>query len=127
MEEELYKQNILDHYKTPRNFRELPLCDTKERVQNINCGDDITLYIKFDKNKKVEEIAFGGVGCAISSAAASMLTEQAKGKTVDELKSISADDIYDMLGVRPNPARENCALLAHRALQKILEKYEVRN
>lgn len=123
MQSELYKQNILDHYKNPRNYGELSLCDTKERVQNINCGDDLTLYIKFDKDKKVEEISFEGVGCAISKAGASMLTEHTKGKTVGELGRISPNDVYAMLGVNINPGRVNCALLAHKALQQILEKY----
>jgi len=69
----------------------------------------------FDK-----EISFDGVGCAISMALASMLTEFAKGKTREELKDITEKDIYDMLGVHPNPGRENCALLAYRALEKII-------
>ena len=123
MEDELYRQNILDHNRNPRNYGKLSVCDIRESGKNANCGDDVTLYIKFGNNDIVSEISFDGYGCAISKAGASMLTEYAKGKSIDELRSTTEDDIYKMFGVQINPGRKNCALLAYKTLQKILKKY----
>lgn len=116
MDEELYKQNILDHYKHPHGKGVLADFDIKERGRNPSCGDDLTLYIKFDTNHAVKDAAFEGEGCAISTAAASLLIDAIKGKTVKELALISPGDVYNMLGIPISPGRVNCALLAYKAL-----------
>jgi len=117
--EDIYKQNIIDHYKNPHNKGVLPDFDVKHRGQNVNCGDDITVYIKL-KDGKVEQVSFDGDGCAISTAASSMLTEEMKGKSIDELKMISPGDVYNMLGIKISPSRVNCALLSYKALNEII-------
>jgi len=117
--EEIYKQNIIDQYKNPHNKGVLSDFDAKMNVKNVNCGDDVTVYIKL-KDNKVENVSFDGFGCAISTAASSMLTEKMKDKTVDELKMITPGDVYDMLGIKISPSRVNCALLSYKALNEII-------
>jgi len=124
MNEELYQQNILDHYKNPRNKGVLEDLDLESKGSNPTCGDKIVLYIKLNEKYVVEKATFDGDGCAISVAAASMLTEYIEGKTIQDLKLITPGDIYGMLGVQIGPARVNCALLAYKALSDSLEKYE---
>jgi len=120
--DDLYQANILDHYRKPRNKQVLANFDIRHTGKNPSCGDDIILYIKFDSDGKVLRASFDGEGCAISQASASMLTEKMRGMTKEELKKISKDDIYNMLGVKVNVGREKCALLALNALQDGLEQ-----
>ncbi|MEK7662062.1 MAG: Fe-S cluster assembly sulfur transfer protein SufU [Patescibacteria group bacterium] len=117
--EELYKQNIIDHYKNPRNKREIKDNAFHGSGINASCGDKIDFYVKIAKDA-VQDASFTGEGCAISQAAASMLTEKAIGKSLAELRSLSPGDIYTMLGVKISPGRANCALLAYQALSKAL-------
>ena len=118
---DLYKQNIIDHYKYPRNKKVLDLYDVKVEEYNTLCGDKVAFYILLDKKKtKIKDISFTGEGCAISQATASMLTEILKGAKLSELKKLDFDFIKRLLGVEINPARSKCALLAVTALQKLL-------
>jgi nitrogen fixation NifU-like protein len=119
-EEELYKQNILEHYKAPHNKRIILDATLEGKGKNANCGDLITFYLKIDGDV-VTDAAFVGVGCAISQAAASMLTDKVEGLTVNGLRSMSPGDIYNMLGVRISPSRANCALLGYEAMNKALK------
>jgi len=121
MDEELYKHNILDHYKHPRNYGALLGAQLCESGRNPSCGDDLTLYATVDTDQKVTEAAFEGAGCAISVAAASMLTDRMKGKTISELKLLTPGDVYDMLGIAISAGRVNCALLAYGALERMLK------
>ena len=121
MDEELYKQNILDHNKSPRNKGKLEVCDYTEKSHNTTCGDDLVLEVTLDVDK-VKEVMWEGNGCAISTASASMLTEYMKGKTLDELRLMTPGYIYDMLGIPISPARSRCALLAYDALENMLKK-----
>ncbi len=114
--DELYKQNIIEHYKKPLNKGVLSDFDIKIQAKNVNCGDDVVVYIKLGKDEKIEKTSFNGYGCAISTAASSMLTEKIKGLTIDELKMISPGDIYNMLGIKISPNRVNCALLSYKAI-----------
>ena len=123
MDEELYKQNILDHNKSPRNKGGLVDCDYSEKSHNTTCGDDLVLSIKL-KNNVVDEVMWEGNGCAISTAAASMLTEYMKGKTLDDLRLMTPGYIYDMLGIPISPARSRCALLSYDALENMLKKID---
>jgi nitrogen fixation NifU-like protein len=114
--DELYKQNIIEHYKNPANKGILSDFDIKLQAKNVNCGDDVVIYIKLGENKEIEDISFDGYGCAISTASSSMLLEKIKGKTIEELKTISPGDIYNMLGIKISPNRVNCALLSYKAI-----------
>jgi len=118
--EELYKENILEHYKHPQNKGALDPCDFTEKGVNPSCGDVLTLCVVV-KDGKIENISFDGEGCAISIAGASMLTEFAKEKTVKKLQKMEESAMFDMLGVSISPGREKCALLAYGALQKIVK------
>lgn len=121
---ELYAENILDHYRNPRNFGLLKGANLKARDVNITCGDKITMQLKTDAKGKISDIKFSGSGCAISQASASMLTEMVKGLSVEKARKVSNDDIYKMLAVPISQGRVKCALLSLVTLKKALEKYK---
>ena len=123
-EEEIYKENILDHYKNPRNFGELEKAEIKESELNPVCGDMIKLFVKLDERKKVKDVKFKGNGCAISVAATSMLTEELKGKSLEEVKKISKEDIFNMLGIKLGVVRMKCGLLCLNTLNKGIKNME---
>jgi len=114
----LYSEIILDYYKNPRNKEILKNPDTQATEHNPSCGDSISIYLKLDKNNKVEKATFTGEGCAISQAATSMLTEELIGKTPKQIQSITPEDIYEILGVQIGPGRIKCALLGLQTAQK---------
>jgi len=120
-DKDIYKENILEHYKYPQNKREIKECTIKHREFNPLCGDDITLFLNID-NEKIKDAAFLGHGCAISQASISMLTEKVKGMKVEEARNIKRDDILTMLGIPLGVVRMKCALLSLKALTKGLEK-----
>lgn len=115
--DDFYREFILDHYKNPHNFGELP--DATHRYHDTNplCGDEITMYLKIGADERVEDVRFSGKGCAISQASASILTDEVKGKTLDELKAIDRDHVIENLGITLSPARIKCALLSLKALK----------
>jgi nitrogen fixation NifU-like protein len=114
--DDLYRQNILDHYQAPRNFGTLENPDISAEDSNPLCGDQIRIDLRI-KDGVVEDVKFSGKGCAISRAAASMLTEEIRGKSLDEVKRIGKDEILDMLGIELGPVRLKCALLALKTLK----------
>jgi len=115
--DDLYRENILDHYQNPRNYGTLDHPDISYQDDNPLCGDVIRIDIKLDDQKRVSQVAFSGEGCAISQASASMLTEEIMGKTLDEVKQMSKDDVLDMLGIQVGPVRIKCALLSLKVLK----------
>ncbi len=120
---DLYRENILDHYRNPRNFGRLEKPDASYEAENSSCGDRVGIEIKKMRENgkpKIEEIGFWGEGCAISQASASMLTEKIKGKNLDEITRLTKDDVVKMLGVELSPIRLKCALLPFEVLQKLL-------
>ena len=123
--EELYREELMDHYQNPRNYGELPGAEVKYHDYNPVCGDDVTMQAKLD-NGKIKEARFTGRGCAISQAAASMLTENAEGKNPKQLLQMKNEEMLELLKINPGPVRIKCALLALRALQKGLIEYEAR-
>jgi nitrogen fixation protein NifU and related proteins len=136
--EELYKEVILDHYRTPRNKGRLDPHDVALERNNPLCGDEIELFVKFDGDK-VEGIAFEGKGCSISQASASMMTEKVKGlgakeatELTESIKRMMAGeeegdpktlgDLVSLKGVVKYPVRIKCALLGWNTLQEALEE-----
>jgi len=119
MQDQLYQDIILEHWKDPQNFGTLKDFDRDVSVQNRYCGDNIRLMLKFDKNK-ISAISFSGEGCAISIASASIFTEYLKGKSVTSLKKINQEQVLNLLEIELTPARTKCALLIFQALQKAL-------
>ena len=122
----MYQENILDHYKNPRNFGKIENASVHHQEKNPLCGDEMELYLIIDKNKKVVDIKFHGRGCAISQASASLLTEHIKGKSLHEIEKLKKDDILEMLGIPISPVRLKCALLSLDTLKNsalIFEKY----
>ncbi|OGC81576.1 MAG: SUF system NifU family Fe-S cluster assembly protein [Candidatus Abawacabacteria bacterium RBG_16_42_10] len=116
---EIYKENILDHYREPHHFGEMSNADLKHREFNPLCGDEITIYLKIEKNK-VSDISFSGHGCAISQAAMSMLTDMVKGKSIHTIEQLQKEDILKMLGIPVGIVRMKCALLGLKTLHKCL-------
>jgi len=115
--EDLYRENILDHYQNPRHYGTLEDPDISYEDDNPLCGDVIRLDIKLDDEDRISQVAFSGEGCAISQASASMLTEEILGKTLEEVKQISKDDILELLGIQLGPVRLKCALLSLKVLK----------
>lgn len=117
----IYRENILDHYQHPRNRGPLPGADATVEESNPVCGDRLKLMYKLDGDR-VSQIKFKGEGCAISLAAASMLTELAQGKTFAELERIRDEDMLKEIGVPLSPTRVGCGLLALSGLRKLLRQ-----
>lgn len=119
MQHSIYREEILEHYKDPQNFGKLKRFDASSKQLNPFCGDEITMYVALDKNK-VTDIRFEGRGCAISIAAASILTEYAKGKLINELTKFLDEDMLALLNVEVSETRKKCALLALYTLKDCL-------
>lgn len=115
---DMYRQQILDHYRNPRNYGELPDPTFSHVGENPSCGDTIQVDVVLeDDGETIERVAFSGDGCAISQASASMLTQRLPGTTLDELQELDRDDVVDMLGVDISPMRIKCAVLAEKVAQ----------
>jgi nitrogen fixation NifU-like protein len=123
MDSEIYKQNILDHAQHPRNKAEMLDPDVAVPAKNASCGDSFILYFRVEDGL-ISEATFSGVGCAISQAAASLLTEKLTGMTLDDAKKLTEEDVRSMLGVPISVAREKCAFLALRGIEEAIKKYE---
>ena len=122
----MYQENILDHFKNPRNFGKIENASVHHHEYNPLCGDEIEMDLVIDKNKKIADVKFSGHGCAISQASASMLTEQVKGKHIEEIEKLTKESILEMLGIPISPVRLKCALLSLDTLKNsmlIFEKY----
>ncbi|RME78660.1 MAG: SUF system NifU family Fe-S cluster assembly protein [Chloroflexi bacterium] len=115
--DDFYKENILDHYRHPRNAGTLENPTHTHESHNPLCGDVIRIDLHVNEDNIVDDVAFSGRGCAISQASASMLTELIKGQPLEEVKKISKDDILDMLGIEIGPVRLKCALLSLKTLK----------
>ena len=118
-EQELYKENILDHYKTPHNKKILLHYTVSHKEFNPICGDVLTLYIHLER-RNIKDVSFTGQGCAISQAAASLLTDEIKGKAVQDVKKMTSDDLLQLLGIPISIVRLKCALLSLKTMQNAL-------
>ncbi len=127
MGEGIYKENILDHYKDPRNKGSIENPDIKHREFNPLCGDQIEITIKLNGNKSIKDIKFSGHGCAISQSSASMLTERVKDMSLEDANKVSKEDIIEMLSIPISPTRLKCAILSLDTLKNgilIYNKYQ---
>jgi nitrogen fixation NifU-like protein len=115
--DDLYREVILDHYKNPRHRGTLDPHDFSYEDENPLCGDKLRIDVRLDEQQRVADVAFSGRGCAISQAAASLLTDSILGKSLEEIKQLSKDDILDLLGIELGPVRLKCALLSLKVLK----------
>ncbi len=113
----LYREIILEHWEHPQNYGVIKNADIDAVETNPLCGDALRLTIKIEKGS-IKKILFSGEGCAISKASASLFTEEVKGKSLEEVKKISSEDVLGLLGVELTPARIKCALLVYNTLKK---------
>jgi len=124
----VYTDKVLDHFRNPRNMGEIPDADGVGTVGNPVCGDLMSIYIKV-KDNHIADIRFKTFGCGAAIATSSMITELAKGKTLEEAMKISRGDVADNLGGLP-PIKMHCSNLAadglHAAIQDYLKRKEAR-
>ena len=115
--EDLYRENIIEHYKNPSYRGKLDPHDISFADNNPLCGDHIQIDLRVDKEGKVSEARFDGHGCAISQASADLLLESVIGKSIEDVKKLTRQDILDMLGIDLGPVRLKCALLSLKVLK----------
>jgi nitrogen fixation protein NifU and related proteins len=109
--DDLYREQILEHYKRPHNFGRLDDADLDYEDNNPFCGDEQHVFIKLDGDGRVQEVSFEGKGCAISTAATSMLTDELSGMSREELLRLPKEFVLDLLGIDISATRMKCALL----------------
>ncbi len=115
--DELYRDQILDHYKRPHNFGRLDDFDLEFEDSNPFCGDEQHVFVKLDDENRVAEISFEGQGCAISTAATSLLTDELAGKTREELLALPKEFVLELLGIDISATRLKCALLGLKVVK----------
>ena len=121
--EDMYRENILDHYKNPRNYGSMEEPDATAKGQNPLCGDEVTISLKFaGDGETIEDIRFEGRGCAISQAATSMLTDIVKGKTAAQVAALPKEELQEEIGIQLTPIRLKCAILGLGVLKVALHK-----
>lgn len=119
-----YIDNILDHHDNPRNKRVLDPTDIEASGGNPGCGDIVVMYATVDETGRITEAAFQGEGCTISQAAASMLTEELVGRTLDEVQQMSYEDVIEDMGKDVVSTRTRCATLALTIMKNAAKDYE---
>ena len=120
--EQLYREVILDHYRSPRNHGLLEPADAVADGQNPLCGDEVTVSVRFGDGDVIEAVGFEGRGCAISQAATSMLTDLVKGRSAREVAAMPKDELLDEIGIPLTPVRLKCAILGLWVLKVALHK-----
>jgi len=120
----MYTEKVMEHFRNPRNMGEIPDADGIGTVGNPVCGDLMTVYIKV-KDNRIADIKFKTFGCGAAIATSSMITEMAKGKTIEEAMKISRGDVADSLGGLP-PIKMHCSNLAADALHAAIKDYQAK-
>ena len=113
----LYREQILEHYKHPHNFGHLADPDLEFEDVNPLCGDELKVELKVDDDRRITDVAFSGQGCAISQASASMVSDEVKGMSVDELLKLDKQFVLELLGIDISATRMKCALLSLKVLK----------
>ncbi len=117
MDTSIYREQIIDLYEHPLNYGAVEQPNFTYEEDNPLCGDVIRIDVRLDERNRVAEVAWSGDGCAISQAAASLLTEEIKGKTLDEIRAFTSEELLALVGVPLSMARVKCALLALKVLK----------
>ena len=115
--DDLYRENILEHYKRPHNWGTLEEPSAEFSDNNPLCGDELTVMLRVGGDGTVEDVRFEGHGCAISQAAASMASDEVKGMKVDDLLRLDRSFVLDLLGIEISATRMKCALLSLKVLK----------
>ncbi|HVW19287.1 MAG TPA: SUF system NifU family Fe-S cluster assembly protein [Solirubrobacteraceae bacterium] len=115
--DDLYRENILEHYKRPHNWGPIDDADRTFEDHNPLCGDQLKVFLKIDDRGVIEDVHFDGHGCAISQAAASMASDEVKGMAVEDLLKLDRDFILDLLGIDISATRMKCAMLSLKVLK----------
>lgn len=118
----MYKEELMEHYRSPQNKCSLANPDFVSDQHNPSCGDAIHIEGMINE-EKITSLGFGGTGCVISQATASMLTEYCLGKTVGEVMKLNKNDITTLIGLELGPTRLKCALISLQAIQQGLTNY----
>jgi nitrogen fixation protein NifU and related proteins len=114
--DDLYRENILQHYKNPHHWGELPDADLEADDLNPLCGDELKVQLRI-ADGKIEDVRFSGHGCAISQASASMASDEVIGMPVEDLLKLDREFILDLLGIDISATRMKCALLSLKVLK----------
>lgn len=120
---DIYQEEILEHYRHPHNHGALADADVVRSENNPTCGDKLTFYLKLTDGT-VADLAYEGEGCAISQAAASMLTDEVRGMKLTELAGLQKEFVTDLLGIELSPTRLKCALLSLQGLTGAATDYQ---
>ena len=115
--DDLYRENILQHYKNPHNWGELDAPDLEAEDLNPLCGDELKVQLKVGADGTIADVRFSGHGCAISQASASMASEELIGKRADDLLKLDRSFVLDLLGIDISATRIKCALLSLKVLK----------
>jgi nitrogen fixation NifU-like protein len=115
--DDLYRDQIIDRYKNPRHRGKLEPNDISYEDDNPLCGDRIRIDLRIDEKNHVREASFSGHGCSISQASADLLVETIIGKDLEEVKSLTKEDILSLLGIQLGPVRLKCALLSLKVVK----------
>ena len=115
--DDLYRENILQHYKRPHHWGELPDPDLEAEDFNPLCGDELKVQLKVGDDGRISDIRFSGHGCAISQASASMASDEVVGMPVDDLLKLDREFILDLLGIDISATRMKCAMLSLKVLK----------
>ena len=115
--DDLYRENILQHYKRPHHWGELEDPDLEAEDLNPLCGDELKVQLRVDGDGRIEDVRFSGHGCAISQASASMASDEVVGMPVDDLLRLDRDFVLDLLGIDISATRMKCALLSLKVLK----------
>ena len=123
----MYSQKVIQHFRNPKNMGKMAHPDGVGQVGNPVCGDVMHIYIKVGKNKKgqelIKDISFETMGCVAAIATSSMITELARGKTLEEAQKITIGDVADALGSLP-PIKMHCSQLAVQGIREAIKDYE---
>ena len=117
MDDQLYREYILEHYKRPHNWGELEHADMEAADLNPLCGDELKVQLAVDDQGRITDVAFSGHGCAISQASASMISDEIKGMTVEQLIALDRSAVLELLGIDISATRMKCALLSLKVLK----------
>jgi nitrogen fixation NifU-like protein len=115
--DDLYRENILQHYKRPHNWGELENPDLEAEDLNPLCGDELKVQLRVDADGRIEDVRFSGHGCAISQASASMASDEVVGMPVDDLLGLDREFVLELLGIDISATRMKCALLSLKVLK----------